>query len=280
MFYGKLKLAAAGVFAAVGLAFAVGSWAQQATKAEPPAAPPRQVRKPDVKRSWIRSFPNGATIEVVGISPYPSAPNSWWAPDGRPLAEAPCDPGVKHITGGEDDVYRAVVVRITGEPEGADVDWSVSGKGDSKERATLAGKDVPGLRLASVLCPRNPESCTVTLLVAAGPWRTVARANSRTAAGLQDGMRYIFSDPFPTKAGVLVAVTCRIPDDDVRLVAVDREGKEHSPVSRSAASTWGFHQLVSEFDLAPDLVDEFRLQTRSYERLDIKDVALKPAGDL
>jgi hypothetical protein len=283
MFQGKLKLVAVGVFASVGLAVAVGSLAQQATKEQPPVAPPRQVREPVVKRRWIRSFPNGATIEVVGISPYPSAPKSWWAPDGTPLAEAPCDPGVKEITGDENDVYRAVAVRITGEPEGADVGWSVSGKGHSKERATLTGKDVPGLRLAAVLCPRNLEPCTVTFSVAAGPWKTVVTADKRTgafASGLQKGMGYIFSDPFATKAGVLLAVTYSIQEDDVRLVAVDREGKERSPLHSSGGSTRGFYQVVSEFDLTPDQVDEFRLQTRSYEHLEIKDVALKPSGDL
>ena len=283
MFQGKLKLVAAGVFTAVGLAVAVGSLAQQATKEQPPVAPPSQVREPVVKRRWTRSFANGATIEVVGISPYPSAPRSWWAPDGTPLAEAPCDPGVKHFAGGEDDVYRAVAVRITGEPEGADVDWSVSGKGHSKERATLAGQDVPGLRLAAVNCPRNDESCTVTFSVAAGPWKTVETANIRTGAfgtGLQKKMGCIFSDPFATKAGVLLAVTYRIQDDEVRLVAVDREGKERVPIRRSGADALGFYQVVGEFDLTPDQLDEFRLQTRSYEHLEIKDVALKPSGDL
>jgi RNA polymerase sigma factor (sigma-70 family) len=283
MFHGKLKLVAAGLFTAAGLAVAVGSWAQQATKEPPPAAPPRQVREPVVNRRWTRSFPNGATIEVLGISPYPSAPGSWWAPDGTPLAEAPCDPGVKPFTGNENDVYRAVAVRITGEPEGADVDWSVSGKGYTKERATRAGKDVPGLRLAAVLCPRNLEPCTVTFSVAAGPWKTVETANIRTGAfgtGLQKKMGCIFSDPFPTRAGVLLAVTYRIQVDEVRLVAVDREGKERSPLRSSGASTWGFYQVVSEFDLTPDQVAEFRLQTRSYEHLEIKDVALRPSGDL
>ena len=37
------------------------------------------------------SFKNGATIEVVGISTVPTGPNTWWKPDGSPLAEAPVD---------------------------------------------------------------------------------------------------------------------------------------------------------------------------------------------
>jgi hypothetical protein len=93
-------------------------------------------------------------------------------------------------------------------------------------------------------------------------------------------MGCIFSDPFATKAGVLLAVTYSIQDEEVRLVAVDREGKERSPLRNSGGSVRGFYQVVSEFDLTPDQVDEFRLQTRSYEHLEIKDVALKPSGDL
>jgi hypothetical protein len=93
-------------------------------------------------------------------------------------------------------------------------------------------------------------------------------------------MARIFSDPFATKAGVLLAVTYSVQDAQVRLVAVDREGKERSPLRSSGASTWGFYQVVSEFDLTPDQVAEFRLQTRPYEHLEIKDVALKPSGDL
>jgi hypothetical protein len=93
-------------------------------------------------------------------------------------------------------------------------------------------------------------------------------------------MGCIFSDPFATKAGVLLAVTYRIQEDEVRLVAVNREGKERLPIRRSGADALGFYQVVGEFDLTPDQVDEFRLQTRSYEHLEIKDVALKPSGDL
>ena len=38
-----------------------------------------------------RTFKDGATVEVVAISTVPTGPNTWWKPDGSPLAEAPVD---------------------------------------------------------------------------------------------------------------------------------------------------------------------------------------------
>ncbi len=53
----------------------------QATRPEPPQAP--------APRSWVRAFPNGTTVELVGISAHPSNPGSWRTPDGVPLATPP-----------------------------------------------------------------------------------------------------------------------------------------------------------------------------------------------
>ena len=82
--------------------------------------------------------------------------------------------------------------------------------------------------------------------------------------------------PIETKTGVLRVVTHNIQDQDARLIAVDREGKERLSVRRSGNGAGGFSQMVREFDIRPDQVKEFRLQTRPFEEIAIKDVALKP----
>ena len=96
----KLKLIAASLLTAAGLAFGagvLGAAGVERTK-HPSALPPMlrnslnpgpQVAEPD--RRWIRTLPCGATIEVIGVSAHPSAPNSWWGPDGAPLDQPPCD---------------------------------------------------------------------------------------------------------------------------------------------------------------------------------------------
>ena len=51
----------------------------------------------------------------------------------------------------------------------------------------------------------------------------------------------------------------------VRLVAVDRDGEEHPADVRSGGGVKDFRQFVVEFDLPPEQIKEFRLQTRPYE---------------
>jgi hypothetical protein len=276
MFRGKLKLIAAAVFTAVGLAIAVGSWAQQATNVAPTGAL-NPGSEPAAKSRWIGSFSNGSTVEVVGISTYPAGPKTWWGPDGSTLAEAPCDPPEKHITA-EDTVYMVIAVRWTGEPVDSATGWSIlPSRGSSGEKPRRAGKEIPGLRVQVVALPRGLEGCAVEFKLAAGAWKTVHTEGSGPSSAGANRRSYMFSEPIATRSGVIVVVTHNIEDQDVRLVAVDRQGKEHLPVGHhSSVGAGGFKQIVREFDLPPAEAEEFRLQTRSYEHLEIKDVALKP----
>ena len=59
---------------------------------KPRSKPAREPSEKTVKdRRWVRSLPSGETLEVVGISSFPTGPDSWWRPDGTPLHQAPCD---------------------------------------------------------------------------------------------------------------------------------------------------------------------------------------------
>jgi hypothetical protein len=276
MFRGKLKLCAAAVFTAVGLAIAVGSWAQQATN-EAPAGALKAVSGPAAKSRWTGSFSNGTTVEVVGISTYPAGPKTWWGPDGSPLVEAPCDPPEKHITA-EDTVYKVIAVRWDGEPVDSATGWSIRpSRGSSGEKPRRAGREIPGLRVQVVALPRELARCAVEFKLAAGAWKTVHTGTGPSSAGAIR-RAYMFSEPIATQSGVIVVVTHNIEDQDVRLVAVDREGKEHLPLGHhSSVGAAGFKQIVREFDLPPAEVEEFQLQTRPFEHLEIKDVVLTRA---
>ena len=87
------------------------------------------AEKPDEKRTgdrrWVRSLPNGAIIEVVGISSFPSGPDTWWRPDGTSLDQAPCDPIEPRISG-DNAVRMLVVARLARIPDGADHQWWIN----------------------------------------------------------------------------------------------------------------------------------------------------------
>ena len=121
---------------------------------------------------------------------------------------------------------------------------------------------------------------TVRFEVAAGPWETVQTwGTSQGGRGNRSGPSYIFGEPIATKKGTTaLPVTHNIRDASIRLVAVDREGKEHPAEIRSNSGVWDYHQLVGEFGLTPEQIKEFRVQTRPYERVELQGVSLKPVG--
>ena len=92
MMWEKLKLVAVGVLVAVGLT--AQALSQQAPNGgilavRPPQTAAQPAEKPNEKtagdRRWVRSLPSGAIIEVIGVSSFPSGPDTWWRPDGTPL---------------------------------------------------------------------------------------------------------------------------------------------------------------------------------------------------
>jgi len=283
MMWEKLKLVAVGALVAVGLT--AQALSQQATKdrnpgLQQPKAAAQPAEKPKEKtvgdRRWVRSLPNGAIIEVIGVSSFPSGPDTWWRPDGTPLHPAPCDqiePGISGDTG----VRKLVVVRLARIPDGADHEWSITeAKGGAEGPAMRDGKPLPGLSETTALLPADAGTCTVRFKVAAGPWNTIETwGKNPGGVGSRIGPSYIFGHAIATKKGTTLSVTHNIQDKPVRLVAVDVDRKEHPAEVRSSTGVKDFQQIVVEFDQPPEQIKEFWLQTRPYEEVEIPRIALK-----
>ncbi|MDR3620600.1 MAG: sigma-70 family RNA polymerase sigma factor [Paludisphaera borealis] len=287
MAWKKIGLATAGAVVALGLTAAGMTQLppnHRVPSSQPPVVAARRsettTKIPEVDPRWVKSFPNGATIEVVGVSPHPSGPRTWWRPDGTPLKQAPCDPSDTKLTTDEPAIARAILVRISGVPADADHNWWLDQvKSNSKGRPTREGKPIAELGMATGLFPEGTKSCTIRFEVAAGPWKTVQEwGKSPGSFGSRNGTSFIFSDLIATGKGTALSVTHSIEDRSVRIVAVDQKDKEHLSKTRSGGGVWNYSQLVVEFDLPPDQIKEFRVQTREYEKVEIPNVALEPAG--
>src|SRR5262249_45219912 len=70
------------------------------------------------------------------------------------------------------------------------------------------------------------------------------------------------SRPFRRFSDSFLSVTHNIQEQPVRLVAIDADGEEHPAEIRSGSGVKDFRQLVVEFDLPPEQIKEFRVQTR------------------
>jgi RNA polymerase sigma factor (sigma-70 family) len=284
MMWQKLKLVAVGALVAVGLT--AQALSQQPPNggifaARTPQTVPQKPETPNEKtvgdRRWVRSLPSGALIEIIGVSTFPSGPDTWWRPDGSPLQQAPCDPSEPGISGAENAVRKLVLVRLARIPKGADYDWSITeAQGGGEGPAMRNGKPLPGLSEMTALLPADAATGTVLFKVAAGPWKTI-RTWGKNPGGVASrvGPSFIYSDAIATKKGTTIAVTHDIQDKPVRLVAVDIDGKELPAEVRSGTSVKDFQQIVVEFDQPPEQIKEFWLQTRPYEEIRIPRIALK-----
>ena len=229
-------------------------------------------------RRFARAPTSGAIIEVIGISSFPSGPDTWWRPDGTPLHPAPCDPIVPRISS-DQGVRKLILVRLARIPDGADHQWSITeARGEATGPATRGGKPLPGLSEMTALLPADADTGTVLFKVAAGPWETIQTCGKdQGAVGTRTGASYMWGSAIATKKGTAFSVTHNIQDKPVRIVAVSREGddKEIQGEIRSATGAKDFELMVVEFDQPPEQIKEFRLQSRPYENVEIPRIALK-----
>ncbi len=286
MMWEKIKVAAGGI--AVAAVVAVTALAQRPSpdRAAGPLQPAANVQAsttlagrtvPDPR--WTRILSSGATVEVLGVSPHPSGPGTWWRPDGTPLPQPPCDPSRNRIGADGNVVVRAVAVRVTNLPLGADDKWwAQEANGGSQGQAESGGKPVSGLSEQVSPFPSTLKTCTVRFEVASGAWTTVQTwRDSSGAIGTMNAC-YIFGAAIATKKGTTTSVTHDLHDVNVRVVALDGDGEEWPPDVRSSSGVKDFIQLVVEFPLPPEQIREFRVQTRPYEVVEIPGVALRGDG--
>jgi hypothetical protein len=74
--------------------------------------------------------------------------------------------------------------------------------------------------------------------------------------------------------GTIWTVPHDLHDVAVRLVAVEKNGEQHLPAAHSSAGVKDFVLIAVEFPLPPEQIREFKVQTRSYEAVEIPGVAL------
>jgi hypothetical protein len=91
-------------------------------------------------------------------------------------------------------------------------------------------------------------------------------------------MTYSFGEAVAGRKGTILTVSHNIGNVAVRIVAVDRSGKERPHVNQIGSGGKDSYNIKAEFDLGPEAIQEYRLQTRPYERVEVKGIALKPIG--
>jgi hypothetical protein len=237
-------------------------------------------RAGDRETDWTKMLSNGATIELVGVSPHPSGPKTWWRPDGSPLTEAPYDDMHGRVSSGQPGLQaREFAIGVHGVPD-ADLKeaWKFvpAASASAGSSAPKGGRSVPGLRAHAVLLPGTSDTCTVRFGIGVGPWKTVYAGKGSASQG-GEKLSVLVAKPREDKGRAVLTLTHSETELQTRVVAIDLAGKPHSPGAASSVATGGMCQLDLEFGLPLNEVKEFQFQTRPFEWAEFKNVALKPA---
>jgi RNA polymerase sigma factor (sigma-70 family) len=281
MIWQRFKMAATAAVLAAGLvAVALARQAPPALPESPlqataDAGAQRTRRQIAPDPRWTRVLPSGARVEVIGVSPHPSGPHTWYRPDGMPLTQSPCDSARADVKVRENSVVRAVVVRFTNLQPNAERRWEILESNiGGWEDPVVDGAPAPELREWVGAVPRALKTCTVRFEFGAGTWTTDATRGPSEGPAASERGGYIFSEPVESEHGTIVTLTHTQVDVFLRLVAVDRDGKEWVGRQSSSYRAGGLYMFKVEFPRPLQNLKEFRVQVQPLERVEIAGVAL------
>jgi len=246
----------------------------------------------DASGPFTATFSNGIQVELIGLGDNPSVDQPWWRPDGSPLAQRPYARVPAKMGDGFGAIGREVCWRWHNTPDDPDFDanWSTiphyGGAGGGRA-FDAKGKEVPDLVAWAILMPKSPGTCTFKFSVTVDytPWKTVFSdegkyQGSMTRSDLGEPMGAAFSPARADGDSTEIVVSYQIPDQAVRLVAIDQDDKVHQAGSSSGGGALGFNLTTYRFrGLPPEKIKRFELQaqTRRFETIEFRNVSLDPA---
>jgi beta-lactamase regulating signal transducer with metallopeptidase domain len=225
------------------------------------------------------TLPDGAVLQLTGINEYPSTGKAWWRPDGSPL---PTSPGGAPRMGFQTpeipgsllldfavDIWRSKSASASvASIEGAVASSSTSSTSDEEDKIH------DRIRFVSKLRP--DARATFTMNYTGSDWKTVSQTLGQNTTSTGFGQAGVAWDQaFEERGGARIAAAWDVANSEVRVIAIDREGREHLTFARGGGSGGNAHLLVSRFPgLALADIREFQFQTRPFRQIEFRNVSL------
>jgi hypothetical protein len=228
---------------------------------------------------WVKNLPGGTVVELLGVAYQFPRSNEWFTPAGAPLAEAPVVAPPHILISPEDETkIMQFAVRVKA-PAGSEPNftWQFDPKGT---RSIYNLRRLNNARIApdrlwitnEFLTPQ--ANCTIRFGVATGPWKTISQTNRDGSWTPLEKPRIMFGKAHNIDGRTLIAVSYSDIQDDVRVVLLDDADKAQLATKTHMEGEEGNRLLDLEFDFPPNR--GFYFQTRPYQWVTFKDVALMP----
>jgi len=262
--------------------------------------PGRRAQAVGTLSPWKQTLPNGATVEVLGVSNAPTRQDGggWWKPDGTLLAGEPFGPPMDNAVTGRD--RRAFALRVTSPQSGLpkwqwvfthyDVPGAISvRKSNPAYLSSVYVPRMPGLEVVSVGANVLPSPGTLRCGLATGAWETVKTAvisilpagGGFTFHGVPGSV--LFSRPKEMRGSAVMTMSDTFSNKQglSQVVAVDVSGKTVTGDWYSRVDTGAMHQTIIVFKGTPlSRIKEIRFQALPYQWAEFQGIALKPGGSV
>jgi beta-lactamase regulating signal transducer with metallopeptidase domain len=271
--------------------YVTGSQEQTADSNKPQSA--TEKNQSDSSTKSTATLPNGVTVELVGICEHPSKGKQWWRPDGIPVNQSYVISVSFKSLPDSNNIIREFVYKVTG-PQGLTTGpIPDSNYRELKTGMVLKGKGgsySPDLYMFCAALLKDAQTVTVKIAAAADSWTTNASndpvTGTTTFGPNCENSICVFSKGFATdKGNAAVTISHNAADKEVRVIAVDADGKEYVPSYAENTKLSSVIQSSSYFDGIPNSniariplkkVKRFEFQTRPYQWVIFKNVSLKP----
>lgn len=234
---------------------------------------------------FIYRLPSGLEVELIGLAPNRSTPDSWWKPDGTPLKQAPftADENGAWVGNHPDENIMGVEVAFTvrgQHPDTLSTSFRVEpyGGGRAGGGRIHLHNDLNDVYFGGAISVKNKNNqCTVELHVASETWKSIYANDGRSTRTISNSFgSVIFGDPLDTNEGLYCAVSHNISDQQVRLIAVTQDGEIITPTRQNWSRSGDLNQVEAKFKkhTLKDIVD-IQFQTRRYEKVAFHNVSLE-----
>lgn len=244
------------------------------------------------------SFQLQGNVEVIALGTYDTPEQRWWNLSGERLNSVPYQQQPRMIADNPGVTGRQIIYRIRNLPTGSSVRGALirQAPATGKQRVSIMGsspfqKDQrpfpPGI-FGNVFSVKEKQNrANVRISVASGVWDTrinLPADNTFGDKGLTEatgsGTYHMqMAGPYQQQGKIVLIATHDNRDRQVRIIAVDKAGKEHraSQSANTSISQNSYFTYRAYFkNLKLEDLDHFEFQTRPYESVEIADVPLNP----
>ncbi|MGI4791906.1 MAG: M56 family metallopeptidase [Janthinobacterium lividum] len=238
------------------------------------------------------------SAELLGITDENKPADKWWSASGAPLPKPPFVSIFPHpltvtdATGERSLVFAfrlpQTAQNVTAMFEAPDCvvssssgGWPGKTQGQADFTEAMLNLETGGVRTLEAIYPISTLKASLRVGIASGAWKvttkmTTAPLNHDSGARSTDFGTFIFSPMVETKNGIAVSVAVSQLKQDVRIVALDMQGKTLLPESIGDQSLGAIDQITAQFSIPLNQIKEVQVETRPFTWTEFKNVALQP----